>query len=363
MHRSNQQASTATRYLQSLCQLLTSAEVPLAGLLAGTDIQPRLLEAPDGVVSHDSLDRLLQNVERLTDERFPGILLGHHLNISAHGAAGYAGLTAPNAGAAIGVAVRFFPLITELATLKLDVTEKRVRLTIIPAPGISGRTERFVVHTLLASFDVMGSFLVGNLELRAGLTFPNQAGLKARLGSTLQGIAFNQPSHSLSLPRERLEAPFALADRTAHAQAVAQCEEALNRLEGQRTLAGRVVGLLTRIGPPYPDQENVAAQLGMSTRTLHRHLLEDGVRYRTLILEARMNSARRYLLDERLGVTETAYRLGYRDSANFTRAFRQATGVTPTGFVKAGSSNARPAVPAHPRETDQPAPSSSPRNT
>lgn len=363
MHQPSRRAPTAARYVHSLCRLLASSGVPMTGLLAGTDVEPTALEATDGVVSHYSLDRLLQNVESLTDEPFPGIRLGHHLNISAHGPAGYAGLTAPSAGAAIEVAVRYFPLITELARLRLDLAGKRAILTIVPTPGISRRAEQFVVHTLLASFDVMGQFLVGTLELRAGLAFPEQPGLRTRLGTTLQDIAFDQSHHTLSLPRDTLDFPFALADRTAHAQALAQCEELLRQREHQRSVAERVVALLTRLGPPFPDLETVAAQIGMSSRTLHRRLQDDGMGYRSLVQEARLDCAKHWLLHDQMSVTEAAYRLGYRDSANFTRAFRQATGMSPTGFIKAGSSGTRPPVSAHPPETDPRAPSSFPRNT
>lgn len=329
-------APTAARYIHSLCQLLASTSVAMGDLLEGTDLQPHLLETPDHFVSHCSLDRLLQNVEQRTSEPFPGVRLGHHLNISAHGTAGYAGLTAPNARRAIEVAVRFFPLITGLVTLDLSFSGNRARLVITPTPGISERTERFVIHALLASFDVMGNFLVGQLELSAHLAFPRQADLSTRLGPTIRDIAFDQPRHYFSLARDRLDVPFALADQAAHAQAVAQCEEDLKRLEQREGLAERVLALLTGAGRGRAprDQESVAAQLGMSSRTLHRRLQQEGVSYRALQLDARINSARHCLLRERLSVTETAYRLGYEDSANFTRAFRQATGMTPTRFVK-----------------------------
>ncbi|MDK9556968.1 AraC family transcriptional regulator ligand-binding domain-containing protein [Marinobacter sp. M216] len=339
MHETGPQAPTAARYIHSLCQLLATADVPIEDLLSGTDVQPQLLDAPDHYVSHYSLDRVLHNVEQRTGELYPGVRLGHHLNISAHGSAGYAGLTAPNARQAIDIAVRFFPLITQLVTLNLDNTGKHARLVITPTPGISERTERFVIHTLLASFDVMGRFLVGQLGLRASLAFPRQEELSARLGPSLRDIAFDQPQHSLSLPPDRLEIPFALADRTAHAQAVAECEEELKQLKHRGSLAEQVLALLTAPARLPRDQESVAAQLGMSSRTLHRRLQREGVSYRALLLDARITDAKHCLLRERLSVTETAYRLGYDDSANFTRAFRQATGMTPTGFVKMASAS------------------------
>ncbi|MDC0661402.1 helix-turn-helix transcriptional regulator [Marinobacter sp. SS21] len=325
-------APTAARYVYSLRQLLHQAGEPVDNLLDGTGVQAEALQRPGQFVHHDALDRFLLNIEQQTRITLPGLLLGHHLNISAHGAVGYAGLTTPNAGRAIEVAARYFPLITSLVKLDLHHTSQCLQLQVIPAAGISSRAEQFVVHTLLASFDVMGRFLVGDLELRVALTFPEQEALNQRLSPAIRHIAFNQPCASFTIPKARLDIPFALADQTAHAQAIKQCESELKTLNGQKSLAGTLRQLLVA-GPPA-DQETIAAQLGMSSRTLHRRLQRDGVSFRDLVQQARIQQAKHYLTYERLSVTETAYRLGYQDSANFTRSFRNATGMTPSEFSK-----------------------------
>ncbi|MDO3720593.1 AraC family transcriptional regulator ligand-binding domain-containing protein [Marinobacter sp. chi1] len=338
---------TSTRYVHLLCEQLERDNLSTARLLAGTGLHPEDLRVSNGWVSHHALDRFLGNVEQLANEPLPGVRLGHHLNVSAHGAAGYAGLTAANAEQAIAVAVRFFPLITALAVLRLERRGDRSCLFISPATGISERTEKFVVHTLLASFDVMGSFLVGNLGLHASLVFPEEPALKQRLGPSVEKIEFGQAQHYLSLPTEKLAIPFALADQAAHSQALAQCQEDMEQLQRHRGLAGLVMQRLQNGGPALPSQQSIAADLGMSSRTLHRRLLKDGISFRELVLRERMDRARHYLAHEQLSVTETAYRLGYQDSANFTRAFRQATGQTPTQYAKSGQPGTAPSTPGH----------------
>ncbi|QSP94759.1 AraC family transcriptional regulator ligand-binding domain-containing protein [Marinobacter salinisoli] len=355
--------ATAARYIHILCQQLTTDQLTTEALLAGTGLRQDELLTPDGWIDHQTLDQFLANVENLADEPLPGVRLGHHLNVSAHGAAGYAGLTAGNAGQAIEVAIRFFPLITSLAWLGLEHRGERSDLRITPAPGISERTERFVVHTLLASFDVMGSFLVGNLDLRASLAFAEDPALSERLGAAIDNIAFNQPEHRLSLPREKLEIPFALADQAAHSRALAQCNAELEQLARHQGLAGKVMERLQHCGQRLLNQDAIAADLGMSSRTLHRRLLKDGTSFRELLLREKMDRARHYLTHDQLSVTETAYRLGYQDSANFTRAFRQATGLTPTQYAKSGQPGTEPSAPERRPGTGQRARESSPRNT
>ncbi|GEM_PF-1514254 len=336
------QASTAARYIHSLCQLLAQAGDPVDHLLDGTGLSTEALQSPGRYVHHDALDRFLLNVEQQTREKLPGVLLGHHLNISAHGATGYAGLTTTNAGKAIEVAVRYFPLITSLVTLDLNRTGSCAQLQIIPAPGISSRTEQFILHTLLASFDVMGRFLVGNLKLEAALTCSEQKELRARLSPAIHDIVFDQPDACFSIPETQLEVPFALADQSAHERAIEQCERELKSLNNQRSLAGRLLELLTQASAPMRDQEAIAAQLGMSSRTLHRRLQSEGASFRDLVQTARMTRAKHYLMNDRFSVTETAYRLDYQDSANFTRAFRKATGMTPSEYLRQIEAKAEP---------------------
>ncbi|MGP4846059.1 helix-turn-helix domain-containing protein [Marinobacter sp. 1Y8] len=334
MNASPVQAPTAARYVYSLCRLLSQSGDSVDSVLRGTGLSIETLQIPGQYVHHDALDRFLLNVEQQTDEKLPGVLLGHHLNISAHGVAGYAGLTTANAGKAIEVAIRYFPLITSLVTLNLHRTGSCAQLQIIPAPGISSRTEQFILHTLLASFDVMGRFLVGDLKLEAALTCSEQKELRARLSPAIHDIVFDQPDAFFSIPEAQLEVPFALADQSAHERAVEQCERELKSLNNKRSLAGRLLELLTQTSGPTPDQEAIASQLSMSSRTLHRRLQSEGVSFRDLVQNARITRAKHYLVNDRFSVTETAYRLDYQDSANFTRAFRKATGMTPSEYLR-----------------------------
>lgn len=336
MRHSGVQAPTAARYLHSLCQSLVNDGCYMDDLLTGTALDEQVLQTAGQFVDHDPLDQVLGNIEQHTNEHFPGLRLGHHLNVSAHGVVGYAGLTSSSTAAAIEVACRYFPLITSLATLKLEPSRYSLELIITPTAGISERAERFVLQTLLASFDVMGSFLVGNLGLRADLGFPKQAELRTRLGEAIEVIAFDQPRHRFVIPKDRLSGPYALADQTAHAQALAQCERELQVLRNRLGLAGRILEALKQAGPSTVDQETLASQLGISSRTLHRRLLDEGTSFRKLSQQAMISQARLYLEHERLSVTEVAYRLGYRDSANFTRAFRKATGMTPSASARRG---------------------------
>ena len=77
-------------------------------------------------------------------------------------------------------------------------------------------------------------------------------------------------------------------------------------------------------------EDDIAAKLHLSTRTLQRRLLEEGAGFGDLLQSVRRELAENYVKDTQLNVSEIAYLLGFSDQANFTRAFKRWFGLAPT---------------------------------
>lgn len=78
--------------------------------------------------------------------------------------------------------------------------------------------------------------------------------------------------------------------------------------------------------------EDVAAQLNISVRTLHRQLREEGVSLQRLKNEVRREQAIRLLLQTRRPVKQIAAAVGFDSEKSFARAFREWTGVAPSRY-------------------------------
>jgi len=76
--------------------------------------------------------------------------------------------------------------------------------------------------------------------------------------------------------------------------------------------------------------EDTAQELGMSTATLKRRLAEINTSYSEILLERRLHHATRLLEKSDLSVGEIAKALGYSAVSSFSRAFHNATGMSPT---------------------------------
>ena len=105
----------------------------------------------------------------------------------------------------------------------------------------------------------------------------------------------------------------------------------------RRAIGGRLRG-------GDPSLESVAHELGMSERSLQRHLRELGYTYNAVADELREAMARLYLEQPDIALAEIAYLLGFAEQSTFNRAFKRWTGCTP----KQARTQARHAKPASP---------------
>src|SRR5262249_34528766 len=93
---------------------------------------------------------------------------------------------------------------------------------------------------------------------------------------------------------------------------------------------GQVVEMLS--WERYPDIHQTAKVLGMTARTLQRHLAAAGVTHASLVGRTRFATAAALLRETDTKVLEIALDLGYSDHAHFTRAFRRWAGCSPQEY-------------------------------
>ena len=94
----------------------------------------------------------------------------------------------------------------------------------------------------------------------------------------------------------------------------------------------RVTNELIRLLPTgVSAKEKVAEALNISTRTLYNKLESSGTTYRAVLDTTRQQIAEQCLKQE-IPIYEIAYLIGFSDTANFSRAFKKWTGVSPMVF-------------------------------
>src|SRR5260221_6064604 len=104
---------------------------------------------------------------------------------------------------------------------------------------------------------------------------------------------------------------------------VAICNDLLNDLKSGVGVAGEIRALLLRDITNPPTLAAIAKLLEVSDRSLRRQLREQGISFRGLRDELRMQIALKYLRTTRLAKEDIVLALGFSDTATFRRAFRR----------------------------------------
>ena len=111
-----------------------------------------------------------------------------------------------------------------------------------------------------------------------------------------------------------------------------ECERQLKVQQQGGNLTQRIQQRLASCQGAYPGIVDIAADENVSSRTLIRHLRDEGTTYQQLLDTVREELACWLLLQSDLPVEAIAERLGYEDTSNFSRTFRRWVGVTPRDF-------------------------------
>lgn len=101
-------------------------------------------------------------------------------------------------------------------------------------------------------------------------------------------------------------------------------------LERTTSVEDRVHAVLLELLPSgNATMADVAAKLGTSTRTLQRHLQDEGASFQAVLDATRESLAKHYLRSTTMAGAEIAFLLGYEEPSSFVRAFQAWTGTSP----------------------------------
>lgn len=145
-------------------------------------------------------------------------------------------------------------------------------------------------------------------------------------------IIFEQNAAAVVCPRSLLSLPLGnLSDRQDFQRY--KDYELLHSSAPATNFSGSIRQIIaTLLREQQADIRVVAEIVDMSVRTFQRQLRELDLTYSRLLEQVRFEQALRLLHNPEAKLADIASELGYNDAANFTRAFKRWTGISPTEF-------------------------------
>jgi AraC-like DNA-binding protein len=145
-------------------------------------------------------------------------------------------------------------------------------------------------------------------------------------------VHYGQSWAGFEVPKELLDTPLKMADPETFREAAQICQRELDKLIANSSLSARVRRLLLEKQNGFPSLVVTARLFHMTSRTLHRRLLDEDTSFKKILEEVRHTLAVEQLKSGCFSVEEIAFALGYSDLANFRRAFKRWEGVSPSEY-------------------------------
>ncbi|MAZ87634.1 MAG: hypothetical protein CL693_08305 [Cellvibrionaceae bacterium] len=136
----------------------------------------------------------------------------------------------------------------------------------------------------------------------------------------------------LVLDREFCEEPLPFADPVLLQASTTLCDSLLNRLEASAPFTDKIRNQLSETQGEFPDTKQMSALMDVSERTLRRNLAREGTSYQTLILDEKRKLATQLLSSGDLSIQYISDACGFKETPNFSAAFKRWTGKTPTDY-------------------------------
>ncbi|MEM9342160.1 MAG: AraC family transcriptional regulator [Pseudomonadota bacterium] len=148
-------------------------------------------------------------------------------------------------------------------------------------------------------------------------------------------VHFGADKDAMLLSHHSLAEPNILGDEGITQFLETHLDQELSQIDDHPSLSAQTKDEIARaLSEGLPKMAHIAQRLGMSVRSFHRRLAEQGVSFQTLTEETRREIAIGMLNDERYVLSEIAFMTGFSEQSAFTRAFKRWTGHTPTDYRK-----------------------------
>ena len=299
-------------------------------------LPPEILEADKGRVDAKTLHRIIMFIAlELNDECLgfapESIKPGNLIMMT------YACLTASKLSTALRRMCRYYELTTNNFTTTLETNGDFSYVTVDPGKDLLDSRNYFVPSLLGITLRWMTWLVNEKVKLdHAALTSPRPA-ISADLNFLFScPIRFDQDRNYICFASAYLDKPLAQNEQTLKDFFAHGAVGLLANPKEDDTLRHKIQLIIRdKVNEEFPELDDVANQLNMTSATLRRHLKHEGCSYQQIKDDIRRDIAIYLLSRGTLAIERIAEEVGFSEPTSFFRAFKRWTGVTPRSYLKA----------------------------
>jgi AraC-like DNA-binding protein len=322
---------------------LKNADADIAAILTDVGIDPRFFEKENIWIDYEKFASLLERVARELNHPFFGMHVAQEADPRDVGPLGYLYIASPTLGDFLLKLQRYYQVFNDAFSMELSVSGDTATISFEPSrPSfaefrhVSEFLDAWFIHTYQ---DLIGE-KIPPIEVRFIHSFDGDLAAHEKYLSC--PAKFDCVRAETILPRSVLASPLKTADSQLLKIETKLCDDVLER----QSNAGS--DLITRFERVLVDQlpsgrakaEIVAAEMGMSERTLARRLVDENTTFAQTLDTMRHDLSLKYIQHPDLQLSEISFLLGYANQSSFCVAFKRWTGKAPLAFrIAKGAAN------------------------
>lgn len=333
----NHQSSTIATWAAAIERALNTymcEESEVSALFAEHTIdQSRLMDA-NYRIPVVVMTKLWRSSVRLTGDDAFGLRVAESVSPTTFHALGYAAMASKNFTEAVQRLIRNARLVSDIASLKLDMSGESIRL-LFNVRDDSPEIAYEAIDAFMASLiHITRHYMHSNLPLLAVNMVRPEPGNPKRFHEFFGlPVAFHSEENSLTIHRSVISALVPTYNSTLLEANEKVMEEYLQQARLSST-ADIVRSHIAEVLPEEPVLNRVAGRMHMSARKLQRLLKNESTSYQKVLDGYRQEKAEQWLSDGSKSIKQVSDLLGFGNQSAFTRAFKRWTGGTPKRGVK-----------------------------
>lgn len=320
------------KHIKPIVKFMIRQGLALEDILSGTNLRPGDLVCRDISINALQHHQLLLNVFKHAPDMSFAAQLGEQDFINQDSLLASRVMSCETVEEAMNMLSDYYQLWTNQFDLSFDVTERWGIFSIRPHVDF-GPTLPFYIEYVYAILYAFGCFCLGEKTLPLIFEFsyskPERSTHYARYFS--ETVRFNQSIDRVLLPKHLLSQKLIFSNRELARKNDHDVQVKFKTLHAD-DIVHRTRLLIEKSTLSSVSLESVASELCMSSRSLRRHLQNEGQSFQNLMDQQRKARAKTLLRASRNSIQEIALLLGYNDTSAFSRAFKRWEGLSPKEY-------------------------------
>lgn len=323
----------------------------LNGLGLSPQVQELLLSFDENQAGHkvplehylstEQQTQFLENIQQLFADPAAGLVIGAAAIFSDLGILGLTMLSAPTIRQAIHIGGLYSHIGGTLNSLHCEEQGDEMAFIVEP-PDVDSALQRYIIEDQFAAFITYLQEMQGPAAGDQGKQPPHSAKLRFSYAKPDYfyryqeffncPIEFNCARNEFWIEPQLLSQPAQYANFEAFEICSRQCQRALDTLKEKDRLIYALKQYITSQKNAFPKIEQIASDLGYTSRALRRKLENLNCSFSSLVSEVKSEQAQLLLQKADLSIRDVSELLGYTEVTNFRRAYRSWTGSSPSDY-------------------------------